>query len=337
MKKMSIKDIAAAFNISNASVSYILNGKAKEKRITDELAEKVQQFANDNNYQPNQLAQSLRTGKTNIICLMVEDIADPFFAGVAGYIETIAYEKGYTIINCSTKNSTKKAKELIDAFKMRNVDGFIITPPAGIEDDIRNLIAERVPTVLFDRYLEKVKASYVGMDNYESSFNAVEYLYKQGYKNIVCVTLDSIQMQMTDRLNGYKNAVKQNKKKPVIKQIHYSFPIKKTVVTDIVELLNENPATDAIFFTTNYLALSGIEALSILKKEIGRDIGIVAFDDNDLFRIHKPSITAVAQPVEKMAGKLINMLLEKIKAPEENILQTAVIPATLAVRASSKK
>src|ERR1700759_110070 len=114
MKKILIRDIAEQLNISTATVSYILNGKAKEKRISNDLTKRVQDFVAANNYQPNQLAQSLRTGKTNVICLMVEDIADLFFAGVAGHIEDIAYERGYKIMYCSTKNDTQKAKELIN-------------------------------------------------------------------------------------------------------------------------------------------------------------------------------------------------------------------------------
>lgn len=137
-EKMSIKEVANALQISTATVCYILNGKAKEKRISPELTQKVMAFIEKNNFKPNHLAKSLRTGKTNVIGLIVEDIADPFFASVAGHIENVAYENGYKIIYSSTKNELQKAKELINTFRERNVDGYIITPTEGIDDEVKN-------------------------------------------------------------------------------------------------------------------------------------------------------------------------------------------------------
>ena len=78
--KLSINDIAAKLNISKTTVSFILNGKAKEKRISEELTKKVLNLVDKVGYMPSQAAQSLRTGRTGIIGLMVEDISDPFFS-----------------------------------------------------------------------------------------------------------------------------------------------------------------------------------------------------------------------------------------------------------------
>jgi len=335
MKKLLIRDIAEQLNISTATVSYILNGKAKEKRISPDLTKRVQDFVAAHNYQPNQLAQSLRTGKTNVICLMVEDIADQFFAGVAGHIEDIAYERGYKIMYCSTKNDTQKAKELINTFKSRNVDGYIITPPQGIEEDVQSLLNAKSPVILFDRYYKKVKSSYVVMNNYESCYQATEHLYEQGYQNIAFVTLDSTQVQMTDRLDGYLACVKKHKRKPLVEQFNYAVRGEESVVTRLMDLMAQHPQTDAIFFATNYLAISGLEALSRLKLQIPNQVGVIAFDDNDLFRIHQPSITAVAQPIHEMSVQLINLLLQNIQSEEEVTMQNEVITGHLIVRESS--
>lgn len=77
-KKISIKDIAAKLEISITTVSFILNGKSKEKRISDALTERVLKYVQETGYRPHHLAQSLRTGRTKIICLLVESIDDPF-------------------------------------------------------------------------------------------------------------------------------------------------------------------------------------------------------------------------------------------------------------------
>lgn len=338
MKKMSIKSIAETLKISTATVSYILNGKAKEKRISEELTQKVLEFVEKANFKPNHLAKSLRTGKTNVIGLMVEDIADTFFASIAGNIENIAYENGYKIIYSSTKNNPQKAKDLINTFRERNVDGYIITPTEDLEEEIKLLMLHNLPVVLFDRNCYDVAASYVGMDNFDSAYKAVKYLIAQGYKNIGFITLDSTQAQMIDRLLGYERAIHEHRRTSFMVKFDY-LTAKTTDITDDIErFLLKNKQLDALFFATNYLAISGIEVLNRIRVKIGEEIGIVVFDDNDLFRIHQPTISAIAQPILEMSKQLILTLLELMNGKKQGKNpQQSILPATLIKRASSQK
>jgi LacI family transcriptional regulator len=144
-KALSIKDIALKAGVSITTVSFILNGKAKEKAISDVVTQKVEKIIAELGYKPNQLARSLRTGNSNIIGLIVEDISNPFFASIAKMIEYKAYKKGYKIIYSSTENEVAKAKDLINMFKSRKVDAYIISPVKGIEEDIQALIHDHKP------------------------------------------------------------------------------------------------------------------------------------------------------------------------------------------------
>ncbi|MBS1564289.1 MAG: LacI family DNA-binding transcriptional regulator, partial [Bacteroidetes bacterium] len=260
MKKLSLKDIARHFNVSAGTISYILNGKSVEKRVSKQLTENVLSFVKEKGYKPNMLAKGLRTGKTHIICLMVEDIADHFFSAVAGHLETLAYEKGYKIVYCSTKNNEERAKDLILTFEQGKVDGFIIVPPSGIEQEIKTLQNLNIPFVLFDRYLPNIKATYVGMDNFESSVKAVEHLFGQGFRNIAFITLDSDQTQMRERLIGYESTLMRHKKLPLVKSFRYSLPMHPDIVDEIMKFLGSFPQIDAVFFATNYLAIAGLKA-----------------------------------------------------------------------------
>ncbi|MES2516824.1 MAG: LacI family DNA-binding transcriptional regulator [Bacteroidota bacterium] len=336
MKKMSIKVVAEALKISTATVSYILNGKAKEKRISEDMAQKVIAFVEKHNYKPNHLAKSLRTGKTNVIGLMVEDIADPFFASIAGNIENIAYENNYKIIYSSTKNDTNKAIELIKTFRERNVDGYIITPTEGLEETINGLITSGLPVVLFDRNYADKKISYVGVDNFDSSYRAVKYLILQGYENIAFITLDSTQDQMIDRLLGYEKAINENQMTSFVKKFDYLLAKKRTILEDIEAFIRDTPTIDALFFGTNYLAMNGIEVLNDLEMKIGKEMGVMVFDDNDLFRIHRPSISAIDQPVYEMSKQLINTLISHMETPTDYIPKQFTLPATLIFRDSSQ-
>src|SRR5215216_4122574 len=135
-KQSSLTDIAKKLNISVTTVSFVLNGKAEEKRISKQLTKRVLKHAKEVRYVANHLAKSLRVGKTHILGLLVEDISNPFFARVAAQIEDIANERGYRIFYCSSKNETAKNKELIKAFEERQVDGYIITTAEDTQEKI---------------------------------------------------------------------------------------------------------------------------------------------------------------------------------------------------------
>jgi LacI family transcriptional regulator len=334
-KKISIKDIAAQLNISITTVSLILNGKSKQVGLSEAQTERVLKYVEEIGYKPNMLAKSLRTGKTKIICLLIEDIADPFFSTVAAHVEELLNQHGYKIIYGSTKNQTAKAIELIDLFRDRHVDGFIICPPEGLESDITGLLNEHIPLVLFDRYYKTIDTDTVIVDNLESSCNAVNYLIEHNYKNIGFVTLDSEQTQMQDRLQGYEKAIADHGFTPYIKKLSFS-KVNQTGIDDIVQFLTENPQIDALFFGTNYLTLKGIEAIDRLELSIPGNMGVISFDDHDVFKLFKPGITAMAQPISQISEQMVNLLLEQIDNTEaDRKRKKIIVPAIIKIRQSS--
>src|SRR5687768_17594501 len=107
-KKVSMKDIAKQLGISISTVSFVVNGKAREKRISEELTQRVLALVEELGYKPDALARSFRTGKTNIIGFLVDDISRPFFSNLARFIDEKAAKNGYKIIYSSTRGSKKK-------------------------------------------------------------------------------------------------------------------------------------------------------------------------------------------------------------------------------------
>ncbi len=334
-KPYSLVDIAKKFNISTTTVSFILNGKAKEKRISDELKDKVLQFVEEVNYRPNQLARSFRTGKTNIIGLMVEDISNSFFSNLARLIEEKAYKNGYKILYCSTGNDTMKARELMQMFRDRRIDGYIITPTDGIKEEIDQLISSGVPVILFDRTYDHANHDFVVLDNYNSTYHAVEHLVANGYRDIGFVTLSSLQSQMRQRLSGYEAAIEKFGLRPYVKELPYNVD-SRVMCEYIIDFLQRRKNLDAVIFATNYLCISGLKAINQLQLNVPKDIGVISFDDHVAFELHEPGITAITQPIEVMAEQLINILLDKLSFKNQHMHQIT-LPGQLVVRNSSAK
>ncbi len=333
MKSLSIKDIAVKANVSITTVSFIINGKAKEKSISEAVIEKVEKIIEESGYKPNQIARSLRTGNSNIIGLIIEDISNSFFSRIARLIEDKAYKKGYKIIYSSTENSIDKAKELINMFKSRKVDAYIISPIKGIEEDIQMLLDDGNPVILFDRNLQDINTSYVGADHFNASYQSIQSFIDQGKKNIALVTTDINVQQIIERYDGYKKALEDNGIKyddKLVLKIHFNQEENETIA-QIQELLQQKQI-DAVLFATNYLAISGLKALKQINKKVGDDFGVIAYDDHEAFELHTPRISAIQQPLEEIAETIIKLILSRLSSKGKLPAEEVIIPARLVIR-----
>ncbi|WP_412466065.1 LacI family DNA-binding transcriptional regulator [Pedobacter sp. KLB.chiD] len=333
MKSLSIKDIAVKANVSITTVSFIINGKAKEKSISEAVIEKVKKIIEESGYKPNQIARSLRTGNSNIIGLIIEDISNSFFSRIARLIEDKAYKRGYKIIYSSTENNIDKAKELINLFKSRKVDAYIISPIKGIEEDVQMLLDDGNPVIFFDRNLPDVKTSYVGADHFNASYQSIQHFIDQGKKNIALVTTDINVAQITERYDGYKKALEDNGivyDDSLVLKIHFNQEENETIAQ--IKSLFENNKVDAVLFVTNYLAISGLKALKQIDKKIGDDFAIIAYDDHEAFELHTPRISAIQQPLEEIAEAIIKLILNRLSSKAKLPAEELIIPTRLVLR-----
>ncbi len=336
-KRKSIHDLSRELQVSASTVSFILNGKSEERRISKDLEKRVLDYIKETGFQPNMVAQSLRTGKSKIIGMLVEDISDTFFSCIARVIEINAYKKGYKIFFSSTENDTDKARALIRIYRDRQVDGYIIAPTPGIETDIQKLLDDGIPVVLFDRFFPDLPTHNIIVNNFGGAFDAIEHFYKNGYRNIGFVTLESTQSQMSDRLRGYKSAIETYKLPAFLLQTSYSLDEDVSKV-HIKEFLSNHHQLDAILFATNYLTVAGLKALRELNLQVPANIGVASFDDNTLFALLSPSITAIAQPVHAISEQIMDKLMAMIEGGKKKPkMDIDTLPVQLNVRESSMK
>lgn len=330
-KKLSIQDLARELGVSTTTVSFVLNGKAKEKRLSAALTKRVLDYAEKVGYRPNELAKSLRTGKTKIIGLVIEDISNPFFANIARYIEAKAYSRGYRIIYCSTENDAQRTAEFIQLFRDRYVDGYLITPPVNIADTLASLVQEGLPVVQFDRFIPEVETDSVVVDNRKGAYEATEHLIEQGFRRIGFVNLDSQQTQMRDRERGYVEAMEDHDLQPFILPMQ----VQKQDQANLQEFYKfyQDAELDAVFFAANHLAIIGLRAFKQFNEALP---GLISYDDHTHFRLSSPTITVVSQPIAQIAEEVIQILINRLEGKIKR-LQKVVLPTQLVVRESSLK
>jgi len=327
-KRLSISDIAKNLGISVTTVSFILNDKAKEKRISDAMTKRVLDYVSNVGYKPNQLAKSLRTGKTKTLCLLVEDISNSFFSSIAAQLERLAYDAGYHIVYSSMNNDEDRAKELVQLFYDRQIDGFIIAPTAGLREVIQRLLKNKVPIVLFDRMIEGLATNYVVSENLEGAYQGTQSLFRSKKAlRVGFVTINSEQHQMNARLEGYMKAIAEANGEHAIKKID-RIQDEEIIIDEIKEFIVDN-ALDGVLFATNYLTISGLKAIKKYKLVINN---IVSFDDNTMFSLVDPPISAIAQDIPEMARQIIKILINEINGEANENLVQVVVPCNFVGR-----
>ena len=316
-KKVSLKDIAEKVGVSTALVSYVLNGKEKEKRVGAELVKKIKKVANDLNYTPNQIARSLRKGNTKTLGLIVADIANPFFGTMARVVEDEANRFGYTLVIGSSDEDSNKLGKLIDTLCNRQVDGFIIVPPEGSDSHIEELLKRDVPLVLTDRYFEWLDTNYVVLDNYAATNEATTYLINKGYRRIGIVAQDSELIHMSERVRGYSEAMKGNglEKELCIEELKFS-ELKFKMLEIVMGLTSGDSPLEALIFATNSLSLGGLYSIKKTGLRVPNDLAIIGFDGNEAFDFFYAPLTYISQPIAEMAKESVRILIDQIE--EEN-------------------
>jgi len=313
MKKVSLKDIAAAVGVAPSTVSLVLNGKGKEMRISEKLETSIRLYAKAAGYQPNKIAVSLRTGSSKILGLIVEDISNNFFASLAKVIEGEAKKFGYNVVFCSTENDVRKGRELLNVLSQQQVDGFLITPTQGMCEQIQSLVNRGYPVVLMDRNFPDLNVSCVLANNYSGVSQGIQHLIQSGRQCIGFITVDMNLTQMNEREAAFINIMSthsQTKNKRILK-----VPLNTSqdaAVELISRFLEHHEDLDAVFFATNYLGIAGLESIKNLGIDIPRQLAVMCFDDHDIFRLHTPSISSIRQPTIEIAVNAVRLLVEQI-------------------------
>lgn len=335
-KRTSLKDIAQAVGVSIALVSYVLNNQ-KENRISKEVAQKIRKAAQELNYQPNRIAQSLKTNKTRTIGLIVADIANPFASSMARIIEDEASSHTYTVIFGSSDENPQKCRKLIATLLNQQVDGLIVAAPAGAESQIIELQQGTTPFVLIDRYFPTLKTNYVALDNHQSMYAAGQHLIDLGYRRIGMVTYKTTLFHINERARGYQSAYYENQiplRKRWLKEVDMN-NLAHEVSKAVHELTTGPNPVDAIVFASNTLAIYGLKQLKSSSLRIPADVAVVSFDEAEINDLFYSPLTYIRQPLREMGQLATKILVEAITA--NNRITQANLAATLVIQESTRR
>jgi len=343
VKKYNIEELAKKIGVSKTLVSFVLNNKADKYGVSKATQKKVMAAIKKLGFQPSSSARMLRLKRSNLIALVVADISNPFFAQIALQIERLADKAGYRIMIANTHEDPKKEVDQLNALiHSQGVDGVILTTSLKSSAQLKAILPNRYPLVLLDRKLSGAAASTVGIDNFEGSLEMTKHLIESGAKKIGLLTISPGYISpIKDRVNGYKKALEDAGMKfdaDLVKEISFS-----QIEKDVFEAVNElygHKEIDGLFVLNNQIARHCLQTFEKMDIKIPHDILFASFDDNELFSLYHPAVSAVKQPVEKLGERAFEELARLIaeKDSEKKIVHDQVgLKPELIIRKSSKR
>lgn len=334
--KVTLKTIAKDLNLTTGTVSRVLNGKAKEFRISQNTVELVKNYAKQKGYSPNLIAKGLQASKTFTLGLMIPDIANPFFALMAKHIERAASKENYSIILVDAEEDVKKEILQVKNLIGRKVDGIIAAPVGKVFEHFQEITALNIPLIFIDRYFKNNPTPYITSDNYQGGFEATKLLIKNGHKRIALIKGDEIIEPVIERRKGYLNALTEAGITIDNKLILGNEFSTENGYQCATKLLNSPERPSAIFAMSNLIGLGVMQAIKEAGLSIPNDISLIVFDDQPYVSFLNPPITTVKQNSEKIGEMAIEFILKKI-SNKAFTPSTQIIPTDIIQRESVKK
>lgn len=323
-----MQDIADKLGLSKGTVSLVLSGKARGSRVSEETIRKVKRMADELNYQPNEIARSLSTGKTMSIGVVITDISNEFFGNLTFHIQEQAKKYGYTVITTNTNESLEEFRNAVATLLNKQVDGIILVPVDEGQEIVLKIMKRHLPMVQIDRYYPDITANYIIIDNYKVSCEVIEVLIRKGLRRIAVVCYDINLNALTERRQGYIDVLERHKllDPALIKNINYENQ-EEEIKQAIIDLKNNPDKVDAIFFCSRRAFITGVKYMHREGIKIPEEMEVVCFDEIDSFSITNMPITYIKQPIKKMGEKAVDILMEQMEG--ESNLKECVFEAEI--------
>ncbi|WP_207427531.1 LacI family DNA-binding transcriptional regulator [Pedobacter sp. SYSU D00535] len=338
MKRVTILDIANELNITFSTVARALND---HPAISEATKKAVRETAERLNYRQNKIASSLRSGRTNIIGVIVPSLHVSFFSSVVHGIERVMNENGYTTLLYQSNESKKHEDKGIETFLQSRVDGIIASITTETDDvtAYKEITKRNVPLIFFDRKPEELSVSSVTIDDYKGGFIATQHLIQQGYKKILHITAEQNISIFKERLRGYIDALRHYNipvDEDLIIKGKFSLDFGKTVVKDFRE---RGIGYDGVFALEDYTAMGVMQQLMEYKIRVPEEVGVIGFANEAFGSLVTPQLSTIDQQTITMGEEAAKLFLELQKQGKTNT-ETAkkiVLEPILQIRASSHR
>lgn len=341
-RRPSINDIASAAGVSKTTVSRYINGHYE--LMSEATRERIKTIIDLSNYQPSEIARSLKLKRNNLIGVIVAEMGIPFSTALIASISESLKGTGYFPLIMGSRGCLQDEEQAIELMRMKEVSGFLINTTSFNNPKLISLACNGVPIVLCDQSVKDYNFNVVSFDNIGAICTTINHLKAQGYTRPFFFTKPwenhSTRMQ---RREGFITSVEKifgyNPSNDVyVYDVMGGQSIDEQVGT-LINSLRDGDIPAVIGFNSETTVLI-YKALKRHGMKIPEDIGICGPDDWD-WRSNvnwpsmvEPAITTYSIPTEEMGKQAVSLLLEIMNNPQQHA-KTIVLPSELQAQTST--
>ncbi|GLI01594.1 LacI family DNA-binding transcriptional regulator [Phytohabitans aurantiacus] len=327
-RRPTLRDVSSLAGVSAKTVSRVIND---DPAVAPGTAEKVQAAIRELGFFPNPVARSLRVGRDDAVGLVVENIADPFFAEVTSAVEEVARERGMFVVIASAGYAPENERVVVDGLTNRRVAGLIITPTSGDHSYLGHGHS-RLPTVFVDRPPIQHDADTVLADNEGGARLATRHLIDHGHRRVAFIG-DRLHIYTTRlRYQGFRAAMLDAGLQVDERLVRVDAMGAQNSTAATVELLTSDPNPTAVISANARTSLGVVKALH---QEDRTDIAHVSFDDFQGAESLNPPVTAVYQDPQALGRQAAELLFDRLNG-DDTPPRRVVLPVRLIVRGSGE-
>ncbi len=336
-KEVTIYDIADKLNVSIATVSRALKD---DPVVNKKTKKKIMEAAEEMNYRSNHVARNLRSSKTETIGVIVPRLNSNFMSSVIAGIESVVNSEGYNLI--ISQSSEEMKHEIASArtmFKNR-VDGLLVSLAYDTENlnHFANFHQKNIPVIFFDRVMDQRHYTNIVIDNKKAAYEVTRHLIKQGCKRIVHLTAVPKQNVYRDRLDGYRQALKDHNIKFDQKNVIIGNLSMEAGMAAKETIMNMKQRPDGVFAANDNCAVGCMLALKQAGIRIPEDIAFAGFNNDPVSKVIEPNLTTINYPGYEMGEAAARNLINHLKGNTVmHSTSTIILRSEIVIRGSSQK
>lgn len=330
-------ELEAELGVSRVTIRQAMN-EAVEEDLVVRIAGKGTYVA--------EVPVKLRKG--NFVGYVVHHLSNSFNQQILVGVESVLNKTGYHPIFCNSESDLENEDRLLRSLRTQEVVGFIVQPVYSetTERTLAYFTKESIPIVLLDRESPGIQTDLVASDHFEGGRSIVQHLIDQGYKDIVYLARNPLQLSsVAGRLRGYRDAMMEaglTLRPPIVvggpveigyNQLRNSLTIHESSVVDAISKFLRSPEhPQAIVAMNDVIALLVLEAAEQANIRIPDDLALVGYDNLD-FTVNR-ELTTIDQNPHQLGVEAAKLLIKRIQGDRGEAIRLT-LPVKLVTRGSS--
>jgi LacI family transcriptional regulator len=332
----TIKDVAREVGVHPSTVSRALD-PAHRGRIGEPVVRRILEAAERLGYRPDTVAASLRSGRSNMVGIIVPDIANPVFSPIISGLESVLSARGYALIVADPQPRRSGDDDIIQRLVARRVDGLVLANVALRDDAVERCVTWQVPVVLVNRAEAEARVPSVVSDDVAGMGLAVAHLVELGHRHILHLAGPQSLSTGSLRRRGFIEAMTAAGLAPTDEDIEEAEAFTRDAGHAAAHrLLARCPHASAIVAANDLLALGVYEALRDIGRRCPEDLSVIGHNDMPLVDLVDPPLSTVRISHREMGEQTGELLLDLIEGVRTDAPRVVTAPL-LVVRRSTQR